>query len=128
VEQVPRLHPAMGALVHLARVLLEDDALARAEGRQVNHRVVLLRDLAQEEVPVLLQLKVDVALGTSQGVEVALHVFRVRLVAEEAMFTAQWHAVLISQARPAAYDSKAPLVTGGGVAAPAWLPYPGVWP
>src|SRR5205814_248040 len=85
-KDVPRLHPAMGTVVHLARVVLEHDPLAGTEAGQVDQRVVALRDLLQEVVAVVLQLEVNSALSPSQCAEIPLHPVDVSLIGEEESF------------------------------------------
>src|SRR5919199_1089088 len=73
-EQVELAHPAMSLLVHLARIRLEDDALARPEGAHVHQRLEFIGHLAQEVMRVPLVFHVDVSLGAAERVEVFLHV------------------------------------------------------
>src|SRR4051794_4649175 len=70
LEELPALHPAVRALVHVARVGLEDDPLAGAEAAHVDARAQILGQLAQPVVLVALRLEVDLALGVTQGAEV----------------------------------------------------------
>src|SRR5712691_2083377 len=61
-EQFELLHPAVGLLVHLAGIGLEDDPLAWAESAHVDQRLELVGHLAQVVVGELLMFDVDVAL------------------------------------------------------------------
>src|SRR3954451_11873790 len=78
-----RLHPAVRALEHVARVGLEDDPLARAEPAHVDRAGEVLGHLAQPEVLVAIGVEVDLALRVAQRAEVALEVLGVRRLADE---------------------------------------------
>src|SRR6266540_4113159 len=86
LEETPGFHPPLRPLVHLLRVRLENDPLARAPPAYVRVGVVALGDLPQEVVLVLFGLEVDILLRALERAEIALRAIAVGLIGNQKAF------------------------------------------
>src|SRR5262245_62674909 len=76
-KQIPRLDPVPCSFENFSGVRFKNQPLSRTEGSDINHAVISLRQLLEKVVLIDLWFHINILLGSAQGFEITVHIFRV---------------------------------------------------
>src|SRR5262249_60880655 len=68
---------------NVSGVRSKNQPLSWTEGSDINHAVISVRQLLEKVVLIDLRFHINILLGSAQGFEVTIHVFRVRIAGNQ---------------------------------------------